>query len=110
MAGRDRTFTILGDSLPILPGALEFAQAFLVTAAGQRNRNAAAGRADVTALPQAMGEIAFDPQTSGGLLIAVAPECAEDLRRDIERTDPAVRIIGVVSARETSEAPAVIFV
>jgi selenide,water dikinase len=47
-----------------------------------------------------MGELVFDPQTSGGLLIAVAPEDAEGLRDAIAGEDPAAAIIGEVSRRQ----------
>jgi selenide,water dikinase len=99
MAGGAFTLVFDGGSLPLLEGALDFAEKFYATAGGQRNRNFMAGRADISAAP-ALGELVFDPQTSGGLLIAVAAEDAEALRKAIQEDDPAAAIIGEVCPRE----------
>jgi selenide,water dikinase len=100
MAGDDFTLVFDGGSLPLLEGALGFAKNFYATAAGQRNRNFMAGKADVSAVDPALGEIVFDPQTSGGLLIAAAAEDAGALCDAIRRDDPAAAIIGEVCRRE----------
>jgi selenide,water dikinase len=100
MAGKNHTLVIDGASLPLLPRSLGFAENFYATAAGQRNRNYMEGKADVSALPPALQEIIFDPQTSGGLLIAVAPEAAQELCDAIRQDDPAAAIIGEVLERE----------
>jgi selenide,water dikinase len=89
---------IYPEGLPVLPEALECAGEFLLTAAGQRNRNYAAGMADVSSLPFATQEILFDPQTSGGLLIAVAPDDAGPLLDAIRAEDPAAAIMGEITA------------
>jgi selenide,water dikinase len=73
-----------------------------MTAAGQRNRNHAAGNVDVSLIDPAMQEILFDPQTSGGLLISVASEHAQALCEAIRKDDPAAAIIGYVSPREAA--------
>ncbi|MDR1277406.1 MAG: selenide, water dikinase SelD [Treponema sp.] len=100
MAGDGFTLVIDGGSLPLLEGARGFAENFYATAAGQRNRNFMAGRADVSGLDPALGEIVFDPQTSGGLLIAAATEDAQALCDAIKQDDPAAAIIGEVCRRE----------
>jgi selenide,water dikinase len=107
MAGENFTLVIDGGSLPLLEGALGFAENFYATAAGQRNRNYMRGRADVSALSPAMSEIVFDPQTSGGLLIAAAAEDAQALCGAIQRDDPAAAIIGEVCRREDFSVAAV---
>jgi selenide,water dikinase len=100
MAGTGHTLFIHGPSLPLLPGALEFAGDDLTNAGAQRNRNYMEGKADIRGTPPALQELVFDPQTSGGLLIALPAEYAEALLRDIQETDPAAAIIGTVSSRE----------
>ncbi len=99
MAGDDHTLIIDFASLPILPGALEFAEAYLATAAGQRNRNHIAASVDVAALGPAEQEIVFDPQTSGGLLVSVPGDRAQELVDAIRRDDPAAAIVGQVAPR-----------
>jgi selenide,water dikinase len=94
------TLVIDGASLPLLPGALGFAENFYATAAGQRNRNYMEGKADVSALAPALREIVFDPQTSGGLLIAATPEAARELCDAIRKDDPSAAIVGEVVERE----------
>lgn len=99
MAGQSTTLAIDPDSLPLQPMALAYAQEYLTTAAGQRNRNALAEAVDVDGLARPMQEVLFDPQTSGGLLIAVANDEAEGLLALIRRTDPHAAMIGTVHKR-----------
>ncbi len=100
MAGEDKTLTLNFDSLPVLPGALKYAADFLGTAAGQRNRNHLSGRVDVSTVSEAGRELLFDPQTSGGLMISLPWERAEELCALIRRDDPQAAVVGQVGARE----------
>jgi selenide,water dikinase len=106
MAGEAATLVLSPDALPALPRALDYAGEYLLTAAAQRSRNRARGLVDVDALPFAVQELLFDPQTSGGLLIA-APrdEAAELLSRIQKAGDSAAAIIGEVIPK--SERPLV---
>ncbi|MDR1230823.1 MAG: selenide, water dikinase SelD, partial [Spirochaetaceae bacterium] len=80
-----------------------YADGYLLTAAGQRNRNRVEKTVDVSALPFAVQELMFDPQTSGGLLIAVSPGEAEELVRRIRSTgDESAAIIGEIVPRSGS--------
>ncbi|MCL2162942.1 MAG: selenide, water dikinase SelD [Oscillospiraceae bacterium] len=88
------------DEIPYFKEAYQYADEYLVTAAGQRNRNYLAGKADVDSLPFALQELLFDPQTSGGLLISVDPVQAEELLTAIQADDPAAKIIGEVVERK----------
>ena len=65
-------------SLPLLPGALEAATAGVRTGGDVRNREYLAGHVTGPA-PAALEAIAYDPQTSGGLLVTVAPAMAPAL-------------------------------
>ncbi|MXP65458.1 selenide, water dikinase SelD [Roseomonas sp. M0104] len=68
------------DALPFLEGASDLARAGFGTGAATRNW---ASYGDAVRLPEGLPEwqrgLLCDPQTSGGLLIAVAPEAAADL-------------------------------
>jgi selenide,water dikinase len=104
MADPDLTIAVNFDSLPLLPGALKHARAFLSTAAGQRNRNHLAPLVDTTAIDQAREEICYDPQTSGGLLVAIAADRAEALLADLVKDDPRSAIIGQALRSEGPKA------
>jgi selenide,water dikinase len=67
-----------GDALPFYPGALEAAEAGVRTGGDARNRSHLE-RHVLSDAPPAVDALAFDPQTSGGLLAAVAPQLARDL-------------------------------
>ncbi|MCL2601638.1 MAG: selenide, water dikinase SelD [Treponema sp.] len=116
MAGSSATLALDAAALPYIPHAAAYADEYLLTAAGQRNRNRVAGAAsaegtpgqsvDVSRLPFAVQELLFDPQTSGGLLIAVAAREADALVSRIrEGGDSAAAIIGEVLPR--AEVPIV---
>ncbi|GHU61668.1 selenide, water dikinase SelD [Spirochaetia bacterium] len=99
MAGeRASTIILYPEALPVIPQAAAYAKDYLLTAAGQRNRNRASPHADVSALPFVTQELLFDPQTSGGLLIAAPPDEAEALTARIKAAgDEHAAIIGEVA-------------
>ena len=84
------------DSIPYFESARMYAEEFLLTAAGQRNRNFVRDRIDISNLPFWLQELVFDPQTSGGLLIAVKSEQAEKLLGEILVNNPQAAIIGTI--------------
>jgi selenide,water dikinase len=60
-------------ALPLLPGALELAEAGVRTGGDRRNREFAGPHVDSHA-PAALEALAYDPQTAGGLLISLPAE------------------------------------
>lgn len=100
MVGSEHTAVIDTSLLPLLPQAYHFAEEYLATAGGQRNREFLGDKVSLAGIPRAMQEILFDPQTSGGLLISVAAEDAESLLAEIQTEDPAAQIIGEIETRE----------
>jgi selenide, water dikinase len=58
-------------SLPALPGAISAARRDLKTGGDERNRDYVADTLVLDGLAEELATLAFDPQTSGGLLVAV---------------------------------------
>ena len=88
-------------ALPALPGALEYAAQGIVPGGLGRNRQYLEGDGFVQyahPLDAARSALLFDPQTSGGLLVSVAPEAAARLQeRYAAAQQPCWRIGGVVA-------------
>lgn len=104
MAGADVTLVIDPEQLPLLPHAYHYAEEFLATAAGQRNRQFLETKIDLTNTTPAFQEILFDPQTSGGLLISVAAHKAVECLTAIQKDDPIAAIIGEVCQKESDQS------
>lgn len=100
MCGTTVSACINPNQIPVIPEALAYAEEYLITAAGQRNRNHFGEQGDVSGLSFGIQELLFDPQTSGGLLIAVDATQADALLAAIQKDDPASRIIGSFVTRE----------
>lgn len=71
---------IEAERVPLFPDALRLAEAGAVSGGGRRNVEQLAGRVRVEgALPPSLIDLLYDPQTSGGLLVALSPEGASSL-------------------------------
>jgi selenide,water dikinase len=101
MASDKVSVKLYASEIPCIEEAYQYADEFLMTAAGQRNRNHLADKADVSGLPFALQELLFDPQTSGGLLLCTAPDQAKELLVAIQADDPSANIIGEVITRKS---------
>lgn len=89
--------------VPLIPEALDYADEFLLTAAGQRNRNHITPFLSFEDIPFATEEVLFDPQTSGGLLIALAPEEALALLADLKAIGLSAGIVGELLPQQDTE-------
>jgi selenide,water dikinase len=86
-------------AIPLLPGAVEAAAAGIVTSGGARNRDWAGDHVTIAEdVPVAEGALLFDPQTSGGLLIACPEERAGALEAAFARDALPLHEIGRVVA------------
>ena len=78
--GTDTGMVIDSTVVPVLPNAPELARMGMVPGGLQRNREFRQDMVEIDRkVPDYLADILFDPQTSGGLLIAVAPEKADTL-------------------------------
>ena len=84
------------DKFPYIEEAWTHAEEFLITAAAQKNRNQFEKYVDFGDTPFAMQEILWDPQTSGGLMFAVAPEHADAMLADLEAAGVPSAIVGEI--------------
>jgi selenide,water dikinase len=101
--GSDVRLIIDSAALPLLPRARELAASGISTGGCQRNRDWLADKVEVTStVPPELVELAFDPQTSGGLLVAIpereAPRVIEALTA---ANTLASKAIGSVAARSS---------
>lgn len=103
MMGGKLSCVIDARSVPVLPGAEKAADEFLYTAAGQRNRNHTGPYVTFENLPFAMEEVLFDPQTSGGLLLAAAPEDASALESELQAAGLPAKIVGEIVPKTEHE-------
>ena len=90
------------EALPILAHAWNLASRGIIPAGTRRNLEAASGAAWDTELTDAERALAVDAQTSGGLLLVVAPEHHADLVRALRREGtPCAATIGRIVAGPT---------
>ncbi len=74
------------ERLAYLPGAIDAAQAGFVSGGLKNNREFLEGCVEFSPnVPDEVRTLLYDPQTSGGLLVAVAPEAADTLMSLLER-------------------------
>lgn len=84
-------------ALPIPPEALEYARMGILPEGMYRNRKYAEAFVSADDVPLEVQDALYDPQTSGGLLIAVDPADADALATELQKTVPDARRIGTVS-------------
>ena len=103
MMGGKLSCKINARAVPVLPGAEKAADDFLYTAAGQRNRNHTGPFVRFEGVPFAMEEVLFDPQTSGGLLLAVDPAEAGALEKELQSAGLPAKIVGEILPQAETE-------
>lgn len=103
-AASRQTLRIDSGSLPLLPGACEYASMGLLPEGMYNNLAYLKGhyRTD-NKLPQPLLDVLFDPQTSGGLLLSMPERDAAEFLSRMELHTSYSRIIGEVTAKENEE-------
>ena len=96
--GSDCTIHFDVANIPYHPEAYEFAEMGFIPAGAYRNRQFAGnGVYAPESISRAMQDIMYDPQTSGGLLIAVAEKDAANLHHELVESGVTASIIGHVT-------------
>ena len=94
---------VFAEQVPVMQNALEYADEFYLTAAAQKNRNHVEQYVQFENIPFAMEEVLFDPQTSGGLLLAVHPEDAEAMLLEMKKAGLPAAIVGEITEKDEFE-------
>ena len=97
------TIKIISDTLPILPKVEELASMGIIPGGMYNNKNYLRNKVKIAEdVSESISDLAFDPQTSGGLLIAVKEDKAFTLIKLLkEKGVEGATVIGQVS--ESSE-------
>ena len=99
--GSGCTLHLQSGKIPYHAEALELAEMGLIPAGAYRNRDFAENEAEVRGnVSRAMLDILYDPQTSGGLLMAVDERDGEALLRELRDAVPEAAAIGYVTERD----------
>jgi selenide,water dikinase len=92
------TIEIDATRVPLIKGALELARAGLLTSGDKTNREYVGEQIQIASTVDAnQVKLFYDPQTAGGLLLAISADSAEELLRELRRNYPRAEIIGRVT-------------
>ena len=86
------------DRVDVIPEALELARLGVLPEGMYRNRSFAAPWVDPGEVPLHRQDVLYDPQTAGGLLIAVDPGDADALFTELRQCVPSAQRIGEIQA------------
>ena len=90
---------IFSELLPLLPEALELAAAGMIPGGANANREFLEGKYTIEGdLDANLKHVLFDPQTSGGLFIAMPEENIEQFEKEAESRQVFVQQVGQVEA------------
>ena len=100
MEGSDTQAVIDTSALDLISEAKELAKYGLIPAGSYRNRTFAEKAVELDGIELCVQDMLFDPQTSGGLLIACSPEDADEMFAELQKTVPSAQRIGTVQTYE----------
>ena len=94
------TIEIDSARVPLINGALDLAREGMLTGADKTNREYVGEDASIASdIDPNLVKLLFDPQTAGGLLLAIPQEKSDDLLVELQRNYPRAEIIGSVKER-----------
>lgn len=88
------------DAISLIPEALEFARIGILPEGMYRNRSFAEHAVDTGNIELAVCDLLFDPQTSGGLLVAVSEHDADEVFSALKDHVPCAQRVGRISERK----------
>ena len=98
--GSDVQAVIDTKSIDLIPEARELARFGLIPAGAYRNRTFAEKAVELSGIDLEVQDMLFDPQTSGGLLIACAPGDVDRMFDELQKNVPSAQRIGTVQEYE----------
>jgi selenide, water dikinase len=94
------TIEINSARVPLINGALELAAAGMLTGADKTNREYIGEDVSIAdGLDSNLIKLFYDPQTAGGLLLAIPGEKADELLAELRKNYPRSEIVGRVTER-----------
>ena len=95
------TFELKVRDIEYFADAIDYAKMGLVPAGAYKNRRYSIDKVEAGSVEEHYLDLLYDPQTSGGLLISVAPEYLEQMLTDFARSgiDTKVSVIGRVAEK-----------
>lgn len=100
--GSGVTIVLDAAALPVQEAAREYAAMGLIPEGAYKNRSFAGIRVDTEGVEEELRDIFFDPQTSGGLLVSVTPDTAEQILTELKAAgmEQDCAVIGTVTERQ----------
>jgi selenide,water dikinase len=97
------TLEVFSEEAPLQPLAIGLAEREIMPGGAYRNRDYLGARAVFAEnVPQALRNVFWDPQTSGGLLFSLPDKDAPALLERLREHCPEAKIIGRVVPKETA--------
>lgn len=92
---------INSDEVPIIEGTIEMASMGIIPAGMYRNKEYIGKDVEIKNIKTEIEDILYDPQTSGGLLVSVSSDLAEELIKDMKKNGSIeAKIIGTVKEKQ----------
>ena len=95
-AGSHVTIEIDSQALPIIPGVLEIASANKSGGLSTNREHFGPGIEFAEGVSADLRDLIFDPQTSGGLLVSVSADSANQTMADLEKAGIQAYLMGTV--------------
>jgi selenide,water dikinase len=96
------TIEIDAGAVPLIDGALELASGGMLTSGDKTNREYVGDDISIEkSVDKDLLKLLFDPQTAGGMLIAIPEGRAAALRESLNESYPQVKVIGRVTTRHS---------